>query len=196
MRLDLSSERLLETEKCPSCYGTSMCPHIRAGEIQLEGASRWTLVERLFNKKNVFYGRWTARNVSVVLKKLGHDDELQRLDRVVCDLAGQGSGCDSGDAMKQVAERLTVPAKRELKGLENGRLILETLDLGKLKSVASLAASDSLQCTPHQDKVDHIVSQCLHHPSSTHIHHILSKYIDYYVLLFRVCNYIPYYPQV
>ena len=46
--------------------------------------------------------------------------------------------------MRQVAERLTVKARRELEGLENGRLILENLDLDKLKSVAS----DSLQCTP------------------------------------------------
>jgi len=168
----LGIESLLETQKCPSCFGENLCDIIRSGEIELEGISKWT-VSQLFNVKNVYFARWKTKNITVVLKKLGHDKELEDLNKAVCDIVGAGQDCDIKHAMTKMTKDLTMP-KIDIRGLLEGRLALSTINLDKLKGISHFSDRDGLQCSPNQEKVDFLISRCLHHPSRPHLHHLLT----------------------
>jgi len=168
----LELESLIETEKCPSCFGENLCDSIRSGELEPLGISKWT-VSKLFNAKNVYYARWKTKNVTVVLKKLGHNNELEDLDKAVCDIVGEGTNCDIKDAMNKMTKDLTKP-KIDIRGLLEGKMAINTLNLDKLKGISQFSDKDGLQCTSNQEKLDYLISRCLHHPSRPHLHHLLT----------------------
>ena len=56
-----------ELEKCPACFGTNICPAFESGDIQFTGFTSWRILQ-FFNVKNVFYGFWGSRNISIVIK--------------------------------------------------------------------------------------------------------------------------------
>ena len=56
-----------ELEKCPACFGTNLCPAFESGDIQFTGFTSWRFFQFL-NVKNVFYGFWGSRNISIVIK--------------------------------------------------------------------------------------------------------------------------------
>ena len=56
-----------ELEKCPACFGTNICPAFESGDIQFTGFTSWRFFQ-FFNVKNVFYGFWGSRNISIVVK--------------------------------------------------------------------------------------------------------------------------------
>lgn len=70
---------LTDLDRCPACYGVSVCPELYSNQITVED-NGWT---NLFNAKNVYYG-YTKSNRRVVLKKLAHDWELEELDSGLC----------------------------------------------------------------------------------------------------------------
>ena len=84
-----------EQRLCPACFGENLCPELHSGRVTLTDWTRRTL-SRLFNAKNVFAAELRLQGESsaerVVLKKLGHDSELQALDRTVCTSSGQRPG--------------------------------------------------------------------------------------------------------
>ncbi|XP_067007079.2 divergent protein kinase domain 2A [Anabrus simplex] len=68
--------QLVELEKCPACFGTSLCAVFSEGNVSYTGFLG------LLGSKNVLFA--SIGDKKVVLKKLGHDWELQKLDRLVC----------------------------------------------------------------------------------------------------------------
>ncbi len=111
----LTEESFLEVSKCPACYGKSLCPRLTSGNVTFEG---WSSIRFLdfVNVKNVHMSRHGSQQI--VLKKLGHDNELSKLDGQICEDAGYESNCDSSRAIyqtKSVLERELNPSA--IKGL-------------------------------------------------------------------------------
>lgn len=77
---ETSIKEMTELDKCPACYGVTLCPTINQEQIQLGPFSSW------FNAKNVHFAH--SPHGLVTLKKLGHDWELTELDRFICRLMG------------------------------------------------------------------------------------------------------------
>ncbi|KAJ3623856.1 hypothetical protein MTP99_017519 [Tenebrio molitor] len=70
---------LCDSRKCPFCYGTDLCRDVEDERISLRYRSFSDLFYNLFSVKNVYFGEYDG--VRVVLKKLGHQDELDRIER-------------------------------------------------------------------------------------------------------------------
>ncbi|CAH0403141.1 unnamed protein product [Chilo suppressalis] len=89
---DLKSPRVMnltDLDRCPACYGVSVCPELYSNQIILESGHHWG---NLFNAKNIYYG-YTRSNRRVVLKKLAHDWELKELDTKLCKNWNLERGC-------------------------------------------------------------------------------------------------------
>ncbi|XP_063369786.1 divergent protein kinase domain 2A [Cydia amplana] len=71
---------ITDLDRCPACYGVSVCPELYSNQIMLESGNHWS---RMFNAKNVYYG-YTKSNRRVVLKKLAQNWELQEFDSKLC----------------------------------------------------------------------------------------------------------------
>lgn len=72
--------RLTDLDRCPACYGVTVCPELYSNQIVMESNHHWS---SMFNAKNIYYG-YTKSNRKVVLKKLAHDWELRELDTNLC----------------------------------------------------------------------------------------------------------------
>jgi serine/threonine protein kinase len=70
---------LCDSRKCPFCYGTDLCRDVEDERISLRYRSFSDLFYNLFSVKNLYFGEYDG--VRVVLKKLGHQDELDRIER-------------------------------------------------------------------------------------------------------------------
>lgn len=70
--------QLTDLNRCPACYGVSVCPELYSNQITLD-TSQWSV----FNAKNIFYG-YTKSNRRVVLKKLAHNTEFKVFDEKIC----------------------------------------------------------------------------------------------------------------
>lgn len=89
----LAEDAFLETEKCPACYGHSLCWILQDNQIHLTGWSKVRLLD-FVNVKNVHFGHHKDLDHPVVLKKLAHSSELQDIDERICKDAGRQAGCD------------------------------------------------------------------------------------------------------
>lgn len=77
--------RLTDLNRCPACYGISLCGQMYSDQVVLESSlSRWS---RLFNAKNIYHG-YTKAGKQVLLKKLAHDSELKHFDLKLCESWG------------------------------------------------------------------------------------------------------------
>ena len=94
----LTKENFLEVSTCPSCYGHSLCPALLSGNYTLVGVSSIRFLD-IFNVKNVHISQNGSHKI--VLKKLGHFDELKSLDKRICIDAGYKANCDSSRAIYQ-----------------------------------------------------------------------------------------------
>lgn len=70
---------LTESFKCPLCYGTNLCADIENEKIKLEYSSFSDFFYNVFSVKNVYFGSYN--NQRVVLKKLGHQNELDQIQQ-------------------------------------------------------------------------------------------------------------------
>ena len=73
----LTKENFLEVSTCPACYGHSLCPALLSGNFTLLGLSSIRFLD-IFNVKNVHMSQNASHKI--VLKKLGHNDELGKID--------------------------------------------------------------------------------------------------------------------
>lgn len=73
---------ITEKEKCPACYGISLCPDIDNNKIKFEYDNFNSIFNNLFGIKNVFFGKYG--NIKVVMKKLAHNSELKNFDKMIC----------------------------------------------------------------------------------------------------------------
>jgi len=78
--LNISDINALEISKCPACYGVTICPQFLTGKISIEP---WSLIASTLylNSKNVYFAEYAGNKV--VLKKLGHNHELEDLDNQI-----------------------------------------------------------------------------------------------------------------
>lgn len=88
---------LTEVEKCPACYGISLCPAIIGGLLTLHSFGAIAGLMNILGSKNVLFGM--LGNQKVVLKKLGHTTELEELDKMICKVANLGSSCHVNEAV-------------------------------------------------------------------------------------------------
>ncbi|EFA09089.2 Deleted in autism protein 1 homolog-like Protein [Tribolium castaneum] len=66
---------LFDPSKCPFCYGSDLCKDI--ARIRLQYKTFSDLFYNLFSVKNIFFAEYDGKRV--VLKKLGHDSELEQI---------------------------------------------------------------------------------------------------------------------
>lgn len=71
--------KLTNVQRCPACYGLTVCQELYSNEISLE-TNGWY---NIFNAKNIYYG-YTKSNRKVVLKQLAHDWEFKNFDLKFC----------------------------------------------------------------------------------------------------------------
>jgi len=164
--LNLSDDRINNLSKCPACFGTSLCQAIESEDIILSEYSKWSIV-RLFNVKNVFYGFWNSRNISVVLKKLAYESELVELDENVCDLVHLMRDCDVNDAVQELVKELGTTMSISNQGANS------MLEWGKLKNIEYLQMADWTQCSD-QNKVDYLIKKSLQHQSRPKLTNLLT----------------------
>lgn len=81
--------QLTDLDRCPACYGISICPELYSDQIIMKSGNPWST---LFNAKNVFYG-YTKTNKPVVMKKLAHSWELKEFDMNLCGNWGLKNDC-------------------------------------------------------------------------------------------------------
>lgn len=86
-------ESLLDTEKCPACYGGSGCGMIYYKQIEFVGMSKFRVLD-ILNGKNVHVGSLRPDGKGIIMKKLATDTELKELDARLCKDAMRPEGCD------------------------------------------------------------------------------------------------------
>ncbi|CAG9837960.1 unnamed protein product [Diabrotica balteata] len=74
---------LCEINKCPFCYGKTLCREITKNKINLEYNRVSDFIYNVFSVKNVYFARYKSK--PVVLKKLAHTNELNKFDREIRD---------------------------------------------------------------------------------------------------------------
>ena len=67
-------------EKCPACFGTSMCDAIERGEVLVSIPKTDTPA----SKKGVYLGRWNDTPVAVKRLSNWHPKEFKNFDKYVC----------------------------------------------------------------------------------------------------------------
>ena len=123
-------------DKCPACFGTNICPAFKSGDLRLTGFTSWRFFQFL-NVKNVFNGFWVSRNISVVIKKLGYNSELENIDKNLCKLVERDEACNLKNAMKKLVESLSMKSRYlvQFTFRNYSQLIRsDTIDIYKLKS--------------------------------------------------------------
>ena len=91
--INLKDPLVLDIPKCPACYGENLCPQFLKGNIFLTNWTRVTLLSKLFNAKNTYYGQYG--DTQVILKKLAHSQELDKLDETFCQIVQRNKGCEN-----------------------------------------------------------------------------------------------------
>merc|ERR1719150_2851905 len=151
-----------ELEKCPACYGTNICPAFESGDIQFTGFTSWRFFQ-FFNVKNVFFGFWGSKNISIVIKKLGYYSELENLDRNLCKLVNKMEGCNIEKAMETLVESLNVDSRSDTMNISSLRMLLSRIT----------CTQDWLSCAD-QDLLDFILRRSLLHSAKPSIENILT----------------------
>lgn len=111
---------LTEVEKCPACYGVSLCPAVTRGLLTLHPFGSATGLVNMLGSKNVLFGMLGSQKV--VLKKLGNAEELEQLDKVICNEANLGSSCHVNEAIWQQGDLLQ--SMRQHVASQDGSLLL------------------------------------------------------------------------
>ena len=89
----LTKEDFLGTDKCPVCYGRSMCFQLFDNQLELKGLSKMRALD-VINVRNVHLAYHKEKDINVVLKKLAHDKELNNIDDKICADSFRNPGCD------------------------------------------------------------------------------------------------------
>ena len=83
--INVSDEAFLNAQRCPYCFGNSICDTLNVPTSNLhivadDSLSNTYFLQRLFNVKNVFFGTEILSNKKIVFKKLAHNSELELFD--------------------------------------------------------------------------------------------------------------------
>ncbi|XP_069698636.1 divergent protein kinase domain 2A isoform X2 [Periplaneta americana] len=113
----ISLRDFTEVEKCPACYGVSLCPAMNGGEITLSSFDIVTAIMNIIGSKNVMFGTFHDRKI--VLKKLGHTTELNDVDKMICALADLDYGCSVSEAILKQGDLLQSVKRHVSQSLES-----------------------------------------------------------------------------
>ncbi|KAK0066411.1 deleted in autism protein 1 [Biomphalaria pfeifferi] len=103
-------ESLLDTEKCPACYGGSACGLFYFNQIEFSGMSRFRVLD-ILNGKNVHAGYLKQDHKEIVLKKLATDTELKEMDIQLCKDALRPENCDIARVIQRT--NMAIPMMHE-----------------------------------------------------------------------------------
>ena len=81
-KFNLTVTEITEQEKCPACFGISMCQEINDNKVYFEFTDFYSVFNNIFSIKNVYYGR--HKNKKIIMKKLAHKSELDDFDKMIC----------------------------------------------------------------------------------------------------------------
>ena len=130
IEINLKQRDMLEKHKCPACFGENLCSDVYLGAIKLTNWTRYT-ISKLMNARNVFHGVLNG-NKKVIIKKLGHDKELEMLDHTICKLSEKPPYyCNPAHYIKFLAELYTIEKEvlhtKEKHGKSSIRYVSATL---------------------------------------------------------------------
>lgn len=94
----LSDATFLETEKCPACFGESLCPRLLDSEIEFTGISKFRSFDVL-NAKHIYFARDKVTGGQLVVKKLARDKDFDDIDTKICHDAEMNNHCDLRSAV-------------------------------------------------------------------------------------------------
>lgn len=109
----LTKEEFLEVKTCPACYGQSYCFTLFDDQFDLTGFSKYEMLD-VINVKNVHYAYHKTQGHQIVLKKLAHNDEIQKVDDWICKDSVVDPGCS--------VEKRFVVSKTAQDVIQNGLL--------------------------------------------------------------------------
>lgn len=89
----LKTDSFVETDKCPACFGHSLCVALQSERILFTGWSKIRLLD-MVNIKNVHTAKHLDFDDQMIIKKLAHDNELEEVDEKICRDANRPKGCD------------------------------------------------------------------------------------------------------
>lgn len=89
----LNTDTFLETDKCPACFGHSICVALKNDRIRFTGWSKIRLLD-IVNIKNVHTAQHLDNQEQIIIKKLGHNKEFENIDEKICKDANRPKGCD------------------------------------------------------------------------------------------------------
>ena len=89
----LTKEDFLGTDKCPVCYGRSLCFQLFDNQLELKGLSKMRAFD-VINVRNVHLAYHKEKDLNIVLKRLAHDTELNDIDAKICADSFRNPGCD------------------------------------------------------------------------------------------------------
>lgn len=156
----LAQPSFVEANKCPVCYGESLCETFQKNNIELSVLKSMGFLNMLSSiEKTVHYA--TIRGdggakTEVVLKKLGRNRDLNDLDARICSESKMAANCDVSSAITKL-EFLTSSVEdtefaKHLQGTSpmlycpSTRLISELFTKYKERSVSgSLTTRDKIQ---------------------------------------------------
>ena len=113
----------------------------------------------------MYNGFWISRNVSVIIKKLGYDTELDTLDKNICRAASTETECDVREAVQQIVEKMrdTETDSGNVLNLENIQDLFKDLN----------HSQDWLSCAD-QNLVNYVVKESLEHPAAPSLENIVT----------------------
>jgi hypothetical protein len=91
----LTRDSFLEVDKCPACFGFTLCEAAHDGKVRFTGWSKIRLLDYV-NVHNIHTG--VVNDKVVLLKKLGRSDALRSWETRLCLMGRQPSGCNVGQA--------------------------------------------------------------------------------------------------
>ena len=145
--INLKDPLVLDIPKCPACFGENLCPQFLKGNIVLTNWTRITLLSKMFNAKNTYFGRY--HEVPVILKKLAHNHELDSLDKKLCKILEKNGGCENvGTNIRMIANLWMSPVPNS------------NLDYHKVKSNTP-EEIETFQCVKSQEMVDFLMKRTL-----------------------------------
>jgi len=170
LSLTLDLDELTERDKCPACYGVNLCPPMVSGKIKLSDWSKYSIT-KFVNQKNVYFAEWDNGCVKnkvnsdfkkyifefrrvdckiflsgfqLLLKKLAHDNELEELDKAICERHGKAESCPVSDSVRTLIDEYAHHSE-----LRPGEPSLHGAKIGQ--------GSDVLLCPSHR-KMDFLVT--------------------------------------
>ena len=175
-RNHLEDPTYLGVDKCPACYGTSLCEQFSEGNFEFESYSRLRFLD-FVNIKNVYYGLYLNKH-HVILKKLAHNTELALFDKDLCMEATQHEDCEvardifktkfsevlrtevfSGDQVGGLSDLVRCPSQRLLQKIWNG--FLERQSRGYMARDNKMMLMSTLAINPEPVMLTVITLFCL-----------------------------------